>query len=101
MDGTVAILIPTFEGGALLHRTVSSCFNVGLDRSRFEVIVVDNASTDGSVKQLSRDVTVCENPNNVGRVGNWNRALEIAEEGGFTYAAFLFVGDEWLPDGSF
>jgi hypothetical protein len=101
MDGTVAILIPTFNGGALLHRTVASCFNVGLDRSRFRVIVVDNASTDASVTRLDNDVEVYENPRNLGRIGNWNRALEIAEERGFTYAAFLFVGDEWLPNGSF
>ncbi len=100
MDGSVAILIPTFNGGALLHRTVASCRNFGLDRSRFRVIVVDNASTDGSLEQLGQEVSVCENPRNLGRTGNWNRALEIAEEKGFTYAAFLFVGDEWSPNES-
>lgn len=100
MDGSVAILIPTFNGGPLLHRTVASCLTAGLQRSRFRAIVVDNASTDGSVAGLGQEVEVHTNPRNVGRIGNWNRALEIAEEEGFAYAAFLFVGDEWLPDGS-
>src|SRR6478609_1568130 len=100
MDGTVAIMIPTFNGGALLHRTVASCFTAGVRRSQFRVIVVDNASTDGSIEGLGREVEVHANPQNVGRIGNWNRALEIAEEQDFAYAAFLFVGDEWLPQGS-
>jgi hypothetical protein len=100
MDGTLAIMIPTFNGGPLLHRTIGSCFNASLDRSRFRVMVVDNASTDGSATRLDEGVAVYENAENLGRVGNWNRALEIAEEEGVTYAAFLFVGDELLPHGS-
>jgi len=100
MNGKLAVLIPVFDGGNLLHRTVASCLNSGLDRSRFSVIVVDNASTDGSLDGIDAGVFVHRNPSNLGRTGNWNRALEIAEEEGFTYATFLFVGDEWIPRGS-
>ncbi|HXJ43672.1 MAG TPA: glycosyltransferase [Bryobacteraceae bacterium] len=100
MNNRLAVLIPAFEGGDLLRRTVESCLNAGLDRSTYSVIVVDNASADGSLNGLDPDVEVHRNPHNVGRTGNWNRALEIAEQAGFTYATFLFVGDEWIKDGS-
>src|SRR5215510_10280542 len=99
MNGKLAVLIPAFEGGNLLHRTVASCLNAGLERSRYSVIVVDNASGDGSLQGLGNEIMVRRNERNVGRTDNWNRALELAESEGFTYATFLFVGDEWIADG--
>jgi hypothetical protein len=99
MNGKLAVLVPAFEGGDLLLRTVASCLQSGLSRDRFSVIVVDNASGDPSLEALAPDVTVHRNATNLGRTGNWNRALELAEAAGFSYAAFLFVGDEWVPGG--
>jgi len=106
MKGKLAVLIPAFNGAQLLRRSVDSCAASGLSASRYEIIVVDNYSTDGSAADFpDKDATgarlqVIRNERNLGRVGNWNRALELAALQGFDYATFLFVGDEWLPDGS-
>lgn len=106
MTSKLAILVPCYNGGDLLRTTVESCGRSGLSGDRFEVLVVDNCSTDASTSKLpavlsnGAPVHVYVNETNLGRVGNWNRALQIAAEGDFTYAVFLFVGDEWLPNGS-
>lgn len=100
MNGKLAVLIPAFNGGELLRRTVVSCMTAGLDRTSYSILVVDNCSDDESLKHLPEGVQVHRNESNLGRLGNWNRAVEIAEQAGFTYAAFLFVGDEWIEGGS-
>jgi glycosyltransferase involved in cell wall biosynthesis len=104
-NGKIGILVPAFNGGALLRETVMSAAGAGLPPDCYEILVSDNASTDGSVAALpERDaqgapVTVRHNDVNIGRVANWNRALVAAEEMGFSYAIFLMVGDR-LTDGS-
>lgn len=105
MKGKLAVLIPAFNGAELLHRSVQSCVSSGLSPDSFSVIVVDNCSSDGSTGKLPASVNgvsvqVHTNTENVGRVANWNRALQLAEDAGFSYAAFLFVGDEWIPNSS-
>lgn len=97
--GKIAILIPTFNGGALLGETMASPAQAGLPVDSYEIVVTDNASNDGSIERLSAvdpqgaRVTVHRNGANLGRVENWNCALQIAEAMGFSYAAFLMVGD--------
>jgi glycosyltransferase involved in cell wall biosynthesis len=106
MKNRLAILIPVFNGGTLLRQTVESCALASLSPNAYEVLIVDNCSTDGSVDALPARISngvaiqVHRNEANLGRIGNWNKALQIASAKGFTYAAFLFVGDEWLADSS-
>ena len=102
----LAILFPSFNGGARLRNSVESCAEVGLPPDKYALIVVDNCSTDGSIEALPRvdrnNVPVCvyRNERNLGRAANWNRALEIAERHGFRFATFLFAGDTWKPASS-
>ncbi len=97
----LAVLIPTYNGGERVRRSVESCALAGLAPSRYAVILVDNCSTDGSVEALPScdaqgvPVQIFRNNRNLGRVANWNRALEIAESAGFSFATFLFAGDTW------
>lgn len=106
MSGKLAVLIPVYNGGGLLLESVHSCAAAGLHPDRYEILVVDNCSTDAAVDRLptkgadGAGIRLFRNSSNLGRVGNWNRAVEIAREEGFTYAAFLFVGDRWLANGS-
>ena len=106
MIGKLAVLIPVFNGGDLLGESVRSCAAAGLDPGRYEILVVDNCSSDGAVDRLPEanpdgaPIRVHRNERNLGRIGNWNRALEIAEAAGFRWAAFLFVGDFWLSQPS-
>jgi glycosyltransferase involved in cell wall biosynthesis len=102
----LAILMPVFNGGEQLRSSVLSCAQAGLTPEQYEIIVVDNCSTDGAIDQMPlRDsngatVQIHRNSANLGRIGNWNRGVEIALEQGFRYITFLFVGDSWLPNGS-
>lgn len=98
-SGKIAILIPSYNGGSLLRETVMSAARAGLPPESYEILVSDNASTDGSTTALpERDdlgapIHVRRNQSNLGRVANWNCALAMAEEMGFSYAFFLMVGD--------
>jgi glycosyltransferase involved in cell wall biosynthesis len=106
MTAKLAVLIPVYNGGAMLAPTVASCAGAGLTAGEYEIIVVDNCSTDGAVQGLPEcdargaRIQVHTNSTNLGRVGNWNRAVEIAHEQGFSWFTFLFVGDSWMPSGS-
>lgn len=102
----LAVLIPSFNGGLRLRQSVESCAEAGLPAGQYALIVVDNCSMDGSIEGLpSADcngvpIQIYRNDRNLGRVGNWNRAVEIAEQEGFRFVTFLFVGDTWAPDSS-
>ncbi len=97
--GKIAILVPTFNGGPLLSETVASAAKAGLPADSYEFVVSDNVSDDGSVGRLASvdaqgaPITIRRNASNLGRVENWNCALQAAEEMGFSYAIFLMVGD--------
>jgi glycosyltransferase involved in cell wall biosynthesis len=99
----IAILIPVFNAGALLAESIASIAARNLPAHRYEIIVSDNDSSDGSIERLPpRDgqgalIHVRRNRTNLGRVENWNCALAAAQDMGFGYAFFLMAGD--LADG--
>ena len=77
----VSVVIPTFNREGTLRRALASA----LDQTygNLEVVVSDNASTDGSLKaigDLATDprVTLLRSETNVGPVPNWRRAIEAA-----------------------
>lgn len=102
---SIGVLVPTYNGGALLRQTVSSVARAGLDPREYSILIVDNASTDGSVEDLpsfddaGAPIIVHRNEKNIGRVQNWNRAVKLASER-FTHVIFLFVGDCFRPAAS-
>lgn len=102
----LAVLFPCFNGGDRLRQSVESCAAAGLPPEKYGLIVLDNCSTDGSIELLPREdannvpIQIYRNERNLGRVGNWNRALEVAERQGFRFATFVFVGDRWAPASS-
>ena len=99
MKGRIAILVPTYNGGALLAETVASPGRAGLPADSYAILVCDNVSTDGSVDRLGEKdaqgapIIVRRNEENLGRVPNWNRVLEHARALGFSHGLFLMVGD--------
>jgi glycosyltransferase involved in cell wall biosynthesis len=102
----LAVLFPSFNGGTRLRNSVESCAAAGLSPDKYALIVVDNCSDDGSIESLPAvdrnnvPIRVYRNERNLGRVANWNRALEISEKEGFRFATFLFAGDTWTPASS-
>ncbi|MFN8595222.1 MAG: glycosyltransferase [Anaerolineae bacterium] len=79
----VSICLPTFNRADLLQQVVK-CALAQTWRA-FELIVVDNASTDDTPERAARwmaqdaRLRYQRNVQNLGMVGNWNRALELAQ----------------------
>lgn len=97
----LSILIPNYNGGKKLERAIESCKNIDLDNEDFEIRVLDNRSTDNSVeivRDLQEDfdnLELEENPENFGRIGNWNRCIEQAQG---EHMVFLFVNEQIAPE---
>ncbi len=52
----VTIIIPCFNEEEWIDRTITSCINQDYPPDRLEVIVVDDCSTDGSVKKIKETI---------------------------------------------
>lgn len=76
----VSVCIPVFNGASSIRESIQSV--LGQTGCEFELVVVDNCSTDGTY-ELIREVDdprlrVVRNDTNIGMVPNWNRTLELA-----------------------
>jgi len=106
MKNKLAVLVPVFNGGERLKTTILSCREAQLSPDQYEIIVVDNCSNDRCTENLpNKDkngapIRLFRNKSNLGRVGNWNKAIEIAEQNQFKFVTFLFVEDKWIPNTS-
>jgi glycosyltransferase involved in cell wall biosynthesis len=90
----VSILIPTYNRETLIAESIHSALSQ--DYENFEVVVVDNASTDGTWSQIQRmasadsRVRAFRNENNVGPVLNW---IECARQAQGTLSKILWSDD--------
>jgi GT2 family glycosyltransferase len=97
---TVSIVVPSWNGRALLAESLPAIAALVYPRERLEVLVFDNGSRDGSVAWL-RDtwpaVQVLESPTNLGFAAACDRAAAAA---GGELVAFLNndlrVAPDWL-----
>ena len=83
MSAVISTIIVNYNAGDFLRHCVDSLLNCPLE---IEIIVVDNASTDGSLDALSRmpEVQIIKNPRNVGFAAACNTGARVAS------APFLF-----------
>lgn len=95
----VSIIIPTYNSSKFLSRTIESV--LGQTHQNFELIIVDDASIDGTVdiikKFSERDRRiryVVMDINSGGPVKPTNKGLSMVQG---EYIAFLDHDDEWLP----
>ena len=78
MDTLVSIIIPHWNGIDVLSECIDSLNNTKY--SNFEIIVVDNASSDDSVKWINNNhpkINIVENDQNYGYAGGCNRGIKI------------------------
>jgi len=55
MSKTISVIIPVYNGEKTIDRCLAACLNqAGIDKDSYEIIVVDNASTDSTPKLLKR-----------------------------------------------
>ena len=94
----VSICIPVRNGGTFLPLAVESVLVQSFHD--FEIIIVDNASTDGTTAwaeemAASNDkVRLFKNDHNIGLVGNFNACLKYAHG---TYIKYLCADDLLMP----
>lgn len=68
----VSLLVVNFNGKDILGTCLPSLFNMDYPKDKYEVIVVDNGSTDGSIEFLKGHypkINVVQNKKNLGYVG--------------------------------
>jgi poly(ribitol-phosphate) beta-N-acetylglucosaminyltransferase len=53
-SGGVSVVVPAYNVGRYIERCVESLVTQTLDRSRFEIIIVDDGSTDGTAERVDR-----------------------------------------------
>lgn len=97
MKMEIVTLIPCYDNVDSIQRTIASCLTQAPNP---RVFVIDNGSSDGTrellVERYSSDerISIYFNDSNLGRVGNWNRAIDLAFENGFDFIHFVFPGEE-------
>lgn len=93
----ISVIVPTYNSERTIDRCVLSVLNQTL--SDFELIVVDDQSTDGTVARLSRitdpRVSVLVQPQNNGVSAARNRGIAAAQA---DILCFLDSDDEYLPN---
>jgi GT2 family glycosyltransferase len=91
----VSIIILNYNGGKFVEKCLSSVMK--LEYPNYEVLFVDNASTDGSVSEVKKnfpEISTVENPTNLGFTGGMNIGLEHAHG---DMIAFLNIDAEVHP----
>lgn len=97
VDLSVTIGLPVFNGERTLARALDSL--LAQQRDDFQLIICDNASTDGTLEIVTdyahRDprVRLVRNVSNVGLIGNFNRVLDLSNTTYFKWATHDDVVD--------
>ncbi len=93
-----SVIIPIHNKGPHIHRSISSVLNQTLND--FELILIDDASTDNSLLEIQKftDPRIRLLPRDIPGPGGYAaRNLGIEQAGG-VWIAFLDADDEWMPD---
>jgi len=92
----LAVVIPNYRGGENLKRCIESCKAIQMPENDYEILIVDNKSTDNSIdivnemKKKFANIRLIQNEKNLGRIQNWNIGIEKADG---DYLIFLFAND--------
>ena len=90
------VAIPNYNGGNNLRRAIESCRNIKSSKSNYEILVVDNKSTDNSLQIIDSfknefpNLRLIKNQTNVGRIKNWNVCIDNSQG---DYLLYLFTND--------
>jgi len=81
VTASISLVITNFNRAPFLDRAIRSCVGQVIFRVPFEIIVVDDASTDGSnelISEFGSDIIHLQNEVNLGVAATSNRGLERA-----------------------
>ncbi len=94
----VTACLPVFNGGPALDRCLETMR--AQTSTAFHLIIVDNCSTDDTFARCAAfahrhpHVTLYQNTENIGRIPNWNRCLDLAAG---EFVKFVMVNDLFAP----
>jgi glycosyltransferase involved in cell wall biosynthesis len=93
----VSICVPAYNAARWIARAVESALSQTYHS--LEVVVVDDASTDGTLERVRElddpRIRLYSNRRNLGQSGNWNRSLSLARG---RFIKFLCADDVLYPD---
>lgn len=80
----ISVLIPTYNRKLILQKTISHICNQTFPKRKYEVVIIDDYSKDGSQEYLSNlklplKFTYLQNGENLGRAKTRNRGLKVAK----------------------
>jgi glycosyltransferase involved in cell wall biosynthesis len=97
--GKISFVVPTYERAKEATDAVLSIYELNLARSQFEVIVLDNASSDETNEvfhylgsRLS-NLIFCQSSKNLGAIENWRKGIETAS---YDWVKIVYSDDELL-----
>ena len=96
MSPQVSVIIPVFNRAGTIQRAI--CSVLGQTRQDFEVLVVDDASTDDTVSAVAAiddpRISLIRHPRRLGGGAARNSGIRMSRA---PYVAFLDSDDEWMP----
>lgn len=94
-----SVIIPSLDGREMLGDCLSGLKVQSLSRDRFEIVIVDNGSADGTADWLAAehpDVVLVRLTENVGFAAGSNRGAEVASG-----EHLVFLNNDAVPDSRF
>lgn len=95
----LSIIIPVYNISSYIERCVQSCLNQDLDYADYEIIVVNDGSTDNSLSVIK---PFAEKYKNVTIITQNNKGLSGARNTGLTVANGDYIwfvdGDDWIKE---
>lgn len=97
----LSIIVPVYQVEQYIRPCLESLFKQGLDDDRFEVILVNDGTRDGSFEAVA---DILAQHRNIKRVDQANQGLSVARNTGMQYAMGTYVlfvdSDDLLVEGS-
>lgn len=97
----LSIIVPVYKTEQYLHRCLSSIFNQNVDRSQYEVIIVNDGSPDNSQSIID---DFCTTYDNATCIVQSNQGLSMARNNGVAKAKGEYIwfidSDDWVKDNS-
>jgi glycosyltransferase involved in cell wall biosynthesis len=78
----ISVVIANYNNSCFLSRSIRSSINQSFNNSEYEIIVVDDCSTDDSISVLNRfsdKIKIIQNEKNIGLSESCNKAVTLAE----------------------